>query len=41
MAKPEWYWASCRSRRGLLEAAMRVEEGSWPSTLRRGSKEPA
>ena len=27
----EWYWASYRMRRGLLEAAARVEEGTWPS----------
>lgn len=26
----EWYWASYRRRTGLLEAAARVEEGSWP-----------
>lgn len=26
----EWYWASYRRRRGLLEAAQRVEEGTWP-----------
>lgn len=26
----EWYWASYRMRRGLLEAAARIEEGSYP-----------
>ncbi len=26
----EWYWAGYRMRRGLLEAAARVEEGSYP-----------
>lgn len=26
----EWYWVNWRMRRGLLEAAARVEEGSWP-----------
>lgn len=26
----EWYWVNWRRRRGLLEAAQRVEEGTWP-----------
>ncbi len=26
----EWYWVNWRRRYGLLEAAQRVEEGSWP-----------
>jgi len=26
----EWYWVNWRRRRGLLEAALRVEQGLWP-----------
>lgn len=26
----EWYWVTWRRRYGLLEAAQRVEEGSYP-----------
>jgi len=26
----EWYWASYRMRRGLLEAALRIEQGYTP-----------
>lgn len=26
----EWYWTNWRRRRGLLEAAQRVEDKEWP-----------